>query len=144
MVIPCLHGISPCHAENYPGIFSFGNVSKDGVPRQKVLWPISIIIVFHNFPQFPSSPFYKSPSKLSNPYHQAENTNFEMRVVGEGWKERWGTNTLHNGPKPRMDPEKAALPPNRRVTTTVRGKNIGRLVNWLDAFDMGGGFLTWW
>lgn len=63
--------------ENYPGIFSFGNVSKDGVPRQK-----------------------------------AENTNFEMRVVGEGWKER-------------MDPEKAALPPNRRVTTTVRGRNIG-------------------
>ena len=25
----------------------------------------------------------------------------------------------------RVDPEKAGMPPNRRVTTTVKGKNIG-------------------
>ena len=36
--------------ENYPGLFTFGKVSKDGVPREK-----------------------------------AENTNFIMTVVGEGW-----------------------------------------------------------
>jgi len=63
--------------ENYPGLCSFGKVSKDGVPKAK-----------------------------------ADNTNFEMRLVGEGWKER-------------VDPEKAGTPPNRRVTTIVKGKNIG-------------------
>jgi len=63
--------------ECYPGLCSFGKVSKDGVPKQK-----------------------------------ADNTNFEMMLVGEGWKER-------------VDPEKAGMPPNRRVTTTVKGKNIG-------------------
>jgi len=35
-----------------------------------------------------------------------------MRLVGEGWKQR-------------VDPEKAGMPPNRRVTTVVKGKNIG-------------------
>merc|ERR1712107_941720 len=59
--------------ECYPGLCSFGKVSKDGVPKQK-----------------------------------ADNTNFEMLLVGEGWKER-------------VDPEKAGMPPNRRVTTTVKG-----------------------
>ena len=39
--------------EDYPGFFSFGRVSKDGVPREK-----------------------------------AENTNFVMTVVGEGWEKR--------------------------------------------------------
>ena len=39
--------------ENYPGFFSFGKVSKDGVPREK-----------------------------------AENTNFVMTLVGEGWDTR--------------------------------------------------------
>jgi len=63
--------------ENYPGLFSFGFVSKDGVPKEK-----------------------------------ADNTDFEMTVIGEGWRER-------------VDGEKASLPPNRVVTTTVRGKNIG-------------------
>merc|ERR1712080_393531 len=33
-------------------------------------------------------------------------------LVGEGWKER-------------VDPEKPSVPPNRRVITTVKGKNIG-------------------
>lgn len=39
--------------ENYPGLFTFGKVSKDGVPREK-----------------------------------AENTNFIMTVVGEGWSKK--------------------------------------------------------
>jgi len=51
-------------------------------------------------------------SKDGVPKEKADNTNFEMRLVGEGWKER-------------VDPEKAGMPPNRRVTTTVKGKNIG-------------------
>jgi len=63
--------------EKYPGFFSFGRVSKNGVPKQK-----------------------------------ADNTNFEMTLVGEGWNYR-------------VDQEKAASPPNRRVTTIVKGKNIG-------------------
>ena len=132
-----MHGITPCHAENYPGIFSFGNVSKDGVPRQKVLSPISIIITFLIF--LLSKPFSKHIKQL---HHQAENTNFEMRVVGEGWKERW-VSLPEPELTPRMDPEKAALPPNRRVTTTVRGRNIGRLVVWMEV-DMNGGFMMWW
>lgn len=51
-------------------------------------------------------------SKDGVPKEKADNTNFEMLVVGEGWKYR-------------VDPEKASLPPNRRVTTTVKGKNVG-------------------
>merc|ERR1711936_41359 len=51
-------------------------------------------------------------SKDGVPKQKADNTNFEMLLVGEGWKER-------------VDPEKAGMPPNRRVTTTVKGKNIG-------------------
>lgn len=47
MIIPMIN------SENYPGFFSFGKVSKDGVPREK-----------------------------------AENTNFVMTVVGEGWDQR--------------------------------------------------------
>ena len=39
--------------EDYPGFFTFGKVSKAGVPREK-----------------------------------AENTNFVMTVVGEGWEKR--------------------------------------------------------
>jgi len=62
--------------ENYPGFFSFGKVSKDGVPREK-----------------------------------AENTNFVMTVVGEGWDQSVG-----------MESSRA---PNRRVVTTVSGRNIG-------------------
>ena len=57
---------------------------------------------------------------------QADNTNFEMRLVGEGWKERWPiliSNILLICL--RVDPEKAGMPPNRRVTTIVKGKNIG-------------------
>jgi len=63
--------------EKFPGFFSFGRVSKSGVPKKK-----------------------------------ADNTNFEMTLVGEGWNYR-------------VDPEKAATPPNRKVTTVVKGKNIG-------------------
>eukprot|EP00092_Neocalanus_flemingeri_P018792 GFUD01020350.1.p1 GENE.GFUD01020350.1~~GFUD01020350.1.p1 ORF type:complete len:421 (-),score=109.24 GFUD01020350.1:86-1348(-) len=62
--------------ETFPGVFSFGAVSKSGVPKKK-----------------------------------ADNTNFEMTLVGEGWKTR-------------VDQEKAS-PPNRRVTTVVKGKNMG-------------------
>ena len=39
--------------ERFPGVFSFGMVSKSGVPKQK-----------------------------------ADNTNFEMTLVGEGWDHR--------------------------------------------------------
>ena len=98
---------------------------------------------------------------------QADNTNFEMMLVGEGWKERWspliwksfamnislcillkgGSETIdrlkliyHPLVIPsneyitsasffRVDPEKAGMPPNRRVTTTVKGKNIGNIWN---------------
>jgi len=63
--------------EGYPGVFSFGRVSKEGVPKEK-----------------------------------ADNTNFELTLVGEGWKNR-------------VDPDKTSPPPNRRVITTVKGKNIG-------------------
>jgi len=63
--------------EGYPGLFSFGAVSKEGPPKEK-----------------------------------ADNTNFELTLVGEGWKER-------------VDPDKTSPPPNRRVVTTVKGKNIG-------------------
>jgi len=63
--------------ERFPGLFSFGRVSKAGVPKQK-----------------------------------ADNTNFEMTLVGEGWSYR-------------VDSEKSPSPPNRKVTTIVRGKNIG-------------------
>lgn len=62
--------------ENYPGFFSFGMISKDGVPREK-----------------------------------AENTNFVMTVVGEGWDSQVGL--------------EASGAPNKRVITTVAGKNIG-------------------
>ena len=55
---------------------------------------------------------------------QADNTNFEMRLVGEGWKERWPIFSS-NWHLLRVDPEKAGMPPNRRVTTVVKGKNIG-------------------
>ena len=62
--------------ENYPGFFSFGRVSKAGVPREK-----------------------------------AENTNFVMTVVGEGWAAPGQQDT---------QPQ-----PGRRVVTTVSGRNIG-------------------
>ena len=62
--------------ENYPGFFSFGRVSKAGVPREK-----------------------------------AENTNFVMTVVGEGWAAPGQQDT---------QPQ-----PGRRVVTTVSGSNIG-------------------
>jgi len=62
--------------ENYPGLFSFGKVSKDGVPREK-----------------------------------AENTNFIMTVVGEGWEKSVGIDDTSK--------------PTKRVITTVSGKNIG-------------------
>lgn len=51
-------------------------------------------------------------SKNGVPKEKADNTNFEMTLVGEGWKEK-------------VDRDKASLPPNRRVTTVVKGKNIG-------------------
>ena len=65
--------------ENYPGFFSFGRVSKAGVPREK-----------------------------------AENTNFVMTVVGEGWAAPGQQDT---------QPQ-----PGRRVVTTVSGSNIGYVV----------------
>jgi len=64
--------------ERFPGIFSFGVVSKSGVPKQK-----------------------------------ADNTNFEMTLVGEGWDHR-----VEQG-------SSTPPPPNRRVTTIVKGKNVG-------------------
>jgi len=63
--------------EKFPGIFSFGFISKSGVPKEK-----------------------------------ADNTNFEMTLIGEGWNHR-------------VEDEKAAGKPNRKVTTVVKGKNIG-------------------
>jgi len=63
--------------EKFPGIFSFGFISKAGVPKEK-----------------------------------ADNTNFEMTLIGEGWSHR-------------VEDEKAAGKPNRKVTTVVKGKNIG-------------------
>lgn len=62
--------------ETYPTLFSFGAVSKDGVPKQK-----------------------------------ADNTNFELTLVGEGWKEHVDSSGFTH--------------PNRRVTTVVRGRNVG-------------------
>jgi len=63
--------------EKFPGIFSFGFISKSGVPKEK-----------------------------------ADNTNFEMTLIGEGWNHR-------------IEDEKTAGKPNRKVTTVVKGKNIG-------------------
>lgn len=48
------------------------------------------------------------------PKEKADNTNFELTLVGEGWKTRVDTPS-----------DNFATPPNRRVTTVVRGKNIG-------------------
>lgn len=61
---------------------------------------------------FPGPCSFGAVSKDGVPKEKADNTNFEMLLVGEGWRER-------------VCPEKASLPPNRRVTTTVKGKNIG-------------------
>jgi len=60
--------------EKYPGFFSFGAVSKQGVPKQK-----------------------------------ADETNFELTLIGKGW----ATKGQHD------------TPPNRLVKTIVKGKNVG-------------------
>jgi len=60
--------------ENYPGFFSLGAVSKQGVPKAK-----------------------------------ADETNFELTVSGRGWDSKGEHGT----------------PPNKRVQTVVRGKNVG-------------------
>lgn len=51
-------------------------------------------------------------SKDGVPREKAENTNFVMTVVGEGWDSVVGV-------------DGATTPPNKRVITTVAGKNIG-------------------
>ena len=65
------------------------------------------------------------------PKKKADNTNFEMTLVGEGWNHRWVTTGYSSISYiiciARLDSEKAATKPNRRVTTVVKGKNIGKL-----------------
>jgi len=51
-------------------------------------------------------------SKSGVPKEKADNTNFEMTVVGEGWNKKIGEEAPNS-------------PPNRRVITIVRGKNVG-------------------
>jgi len=51
-------------------------------------------------------------SKSGVPKEKADNTNFELTLVGEGWKTREET-------------QSGVTPPNRRVTTVVRGNNVG-------------------
>lgn len=51
-------------------------------------------------------------SKHGVPREKAENTNFEMTLVGEGWTHRVGLDAR-------------STPPNRVVTTRVQGRNIG-------------------
>jgi len=52
-------------------------------------------------------------SRDGPPKLKAERTNFEVTLVGEGWTTKVESNANHDEPV------------NRRVTTTVRGKNIG-------------------
>ncbi len=61
--------------ESYPGIFSFGTVSKEG------------------------------PSK-----EMADNTNFEMTLIGKGWKDKSASHEAK---------------PDREVVVKVSGKNVG-------------------
>jgi short subunit dehydrogenase-like uncharacterized protein len=64
--------------------------------------------------KYPSLFSFGMVSKEGPTREVAENTNFEMTLVGKGWKEE--------GKEPTFDHDG---PPSRQVTVKVTGKNIG-------------------
>ena len=104
VTLPFYLASSSLSSENYPGLCSFGKVSKDGVPKAKV------------------SKALKSEKLIHIPGWQ------HQLWDAAGWRrlEREVTHLLLKFLIClRVDPEKAGMPPNRRVTTVVKGKNIG-------------------